>query len=142
MEVTKQQAISLSAEIKEAVDAILAKHGLSGQKVKTAYGEYYKFSLEAFAKNEGVNGVNLSSKEATYFTKFGYTAYTVDYRNSTELVAPLGTKFSGGTPAKEYVFAGISPTRRKYPIAAIDVATGATVFFPDTMVAIINRAIK
>ena len=140
MEVTKQQAVSITAEIQEAVNAILTKHGLSGPKVKTAYGDYYKFSLEAFAKNEGDNGVNLSSKEATYFLKFGYTAYDANY-NTTELVAPLGTKFSGGTPAKEYVFAGIASTRKKYPITAIDVATGATVFFPDSVVGRINKAV-
>lgn len=139
MEVTKQQAVNITAEIQEAVNAIIAKHGLSGPKVKTSYGDYYKFTLEAFAKNEGVNGVNMSSKEATYFTKFGFTAYDEKF-NATELVAPLGTKFSGGKPIKEYVFAGIASTRKKYPIAAIDLATGATVFFPEAIAGHINKA--
>jgi hypothetical protein len=139
MEVTKEQAVSVTAEIQEAVNAILAKHGLTGPKIKTTYGDFYKFTLEAFVKNEGDNGINLSSKEATYFKKFGYTAYDAQY-NSTELIAPLGTIFTN--KGVQYAFGGIAATRKKYPIVGINTTNGTTMLFTDAMVAIINKAVK
>jgi hypothetical protein len=137
MEVTKQQAVSITAEIKEAVDAILAKHGLADPKVKTTYGDYYKFTLEACAKNEGDNGINLSSKEATYFTKFGYTAYDEKF-SPTQLVAPLGTVFT--VNGKEFAFGGIASSRKKYPIVGVSTEDGRTTLFTDAVVAKINKA--
>lgn len=139
MEVTKEQAVSITAEIKTAVDAILAKHGLSDPKVKSNYGDYYRFTLEACAKNEGDNGVNLSSKEATYFTKFGYTAYDEKWV-ATELVAPLGTLFT--VKGVEYAFGGIASSRKKYPIVGISTADGRTMLFTDAVVAKINASAK
>ena len=139
MEVTKEQAVSVTAEIQEAVNAILAKHGLTGPKIKTTYGDFYKFTLEAFVKNEGDNGINLSSKEATYFKKFGYTAYDAQY-NTTELVAPLGTIFKN--KGVEYAFGGIASSRKKYPIVGINTANGTTMLFTDAMVPVINASAK
>jgi hypothetical protein len=80
--------------------------------------------------------VNLSSKEATYYSKFGYTAYAGDNDfTGVELTAPLGTRFHG-----DYAFAGIDAKKRKFPIIAIDLKTGKMVGFPDSMVSHINLA--
>jgi len=107
MQVTKTQAQSLTKEIQEAVAAILAKHGLADPKVKTTYGDYYKFTLEASPENLDENGVNLSSKEAVAYTNF---------HNAYDLPAGLLGK-QIVVKGETITFIGIATTRKKYPYA-------------------------
>lgn len=106
MEVTKEQAKSLTAEIKEAVDAILAKHGLVAAKANTVYGEYYKFTLEASPVRTDENGINLASKEAKDYEK---------YHDLYDLPSGLLGK-EIVVNGKKVVFIGIATSRKKYPL--------------------------
>lgn len=136
MSISKQTGQAVAAEIDKAVRDILAKHGLEVGKTTMGYGEWFEFKITAVAVTLGDNGVNLSSKEATYYTKFGYTAYMgEDDFTGVELTAPLGTRFQG-----DYIFAGIDSKKRKNTIVAIDTKTGKTVLFPDAIVPRINLA--
>lgn len=107
MEVTKTQAQALTKEIKEAVDAILAKHGLASSKASTNYGDYYKFTVEATAVRTDDNGINLASKEAQAYEK---------YHNLYDLPSGLLGK-EIVVNHKKIVFVGIAASRKKYPYA-------------------------
>jgi hypothetical protein len=137
MSVSKETALSVTTEIDKAVRDILAKHGLEAGKTTHGYGEWFEFKITASSVELGLNGVNLATKEATYYTKFGYTAYLggdSDF-TGTPLKAVLGTRFQG-----DYFFAGIDAKKRKNPVVAIDRKTGKTVFFPETIIPRINLA--
>lgn len=141
MTISKETGQAVAAEINEAVRAILAKHGLEAGKTVTGHGEWFEYKVTAVAVTLGDNGVNLSSKEATYYSKFGYTAYAGDDDfTGVELTAPLGTRFNAGRPLQDYAFAGIDAKKRKFPIMAIDLQTGKMVGFPDSVVSRINLA--
>ena len=136
MSISKETGQAVAAEIDKAVRDILAKHGLEAGRTTTGHGEWFEYKVTAVAVTLGDNGVNLSSKEATYYSKFGYTAYAGDNDfTGVELTAPLGTRFQG-----DYAFAGIDAKKRKFPIIAIDLKTGKMVGFPDSVVARINLA--
>jgi hypothetical protein len=137
MEVTKELAVQVSAEIKKAVEEILAKHGLAEPKVKTTYGDIYKLVIESSVEAKDASGVNTKSAEAIYYTRFGYTAYDAAFK-ATELVAPLGTKFTTG--GVEYAFAGINSKKPKFSISAIRVADGRTIAMTDVVVPLINSS--
>ena len=136
MSVDKNTAQAVASEIDKAVREILAKHGLEAGKTSMGYGEWFDFKITATAVELGLNGVNLSSKEATYYKKFGYTHFqsAADFVG-VQLTAVLGTRFQG-----DYFFAGIDSKKRKNPIVAIDRKTGKTVFFPEAVVPRLNLA--
>lgn len=141
MNINKETANAVATEIDAAVRDILAKHGLQAGKTTIGCGEWFDYKIVATALTLGENGVNLTSKEATYYTKFGYTAYAgEDDFTGIELTAPLGTRFSGGQPLKDYAFAGVDTKKRKNPIMALDLSTGKTVYFADAIVKRVNLA--
>ncbi len=137
MNISKETGQAVAKEMDAAMRDILAKHGLQVGKVSTGHGEWFEFKVTAVAVSLGDNGVNLSSKEATYYSKFGYTAYDEDF-TATQLTAPLGTLFYNGN----YAFAGIDSKKKKNTIVAIRIADGKTVLFPDGVVALINDSAK
>lgn len=140
--VSKEQGQKLAQEIKQAVEEILKREGLSLETTKLGYGEWFEYKIKAVSVELGPNGVNLASPEAIYYTKFGFTAHTYD-ENATpawsvqELTAPLGTQIQ--VKGQTLSFAGIAPQRRKYPIAMLDQA-GEMVFISEAMVARLNNA--
>jgi len=135
MTISKETASAVHKEIDEAVKAILAKHNLQVEKVSTGYGEWFDYKVTATPVQLGLNGVNLSSRDAMYYTKFGFTAYLGgdDDFVGTELTAVLGTRFRGC-----YYFAGIDAKKRKNPIVAIDSKTGKTVYFQESIIPNLN----
>ena len=137
MSVSKETAQAVASELDKAVRDILAKHGLQAGKTSMGYGEWFDFKITATSLELGLNGVNLATREATYYKKFGYTAYLGGDNDftGTELTAVLGTRFQG-----DYFFAGIDSKKRKNPVMAIDRKTGKTVFFPETIIPRINLA--
>jgi hypothetical protein len=139
MDVSKELAVQVAAEIKKAVEVILASHGMAQPKVKTTYGDYFKFTIESSIENKDASGVNMSSVEAIYYSRFGYTAYDDDFK-ATELVAPLGTKFT--LASVEYAFAGINSRKPKFSISAIRLSDGKTIGLTDAAVPFINSAVK
>lgn len=149
--VSKTTAEAVSKEIKEAVTAILAKHGLTTEKIRTGYGDNYSIKIEAGKKEIGKNGVDLNSQDAVYYARFGYSVF-VDFKevegsngtqflgDSVELKAELGQEFMYGKDV--FFFAGVNPRKSKFPITAIKKADGKTYGLPDTVVAILNAKTK
>jgi len=138
MNISKETGQAVAKEMDAAMRDILAKHGLEVGKVSTGHGEWFEFKVTAVAISLGDNGVNLSSKEATYYSKFGYTAYLGGDNDftGTQLTAPLGTLFYDGN----YAFAGIDSKKKKNTIVAIRIADGKTVLFPESVIPTINHS--
>jgi len=137
MSVDKALANIVGTEIDKAVREILAKHGLEAGRTSIGCGEWFDYKIVATAVELGLNGVNLATKEAKYYTKFGFTAYLGgdDDFVGTELTAVLGTRFNG-----DYAFAGIDAKKRKNPIVALDIKTGKTVYFQESIIPRLNLA--
>lgn len=148
--VSKAESQAISDEIKEAVLAILAKHNLKVESIKTGYGDNYLFKIEAGKPKIGNNGVDLNSKDATYFLRFGYTTFgtgnwkpvetdlgTKYLSDGIKLEAELGQEFQYGKDT--YFFAGVNP-RKKLPIVAISKTTGKFYALADSAVSMINEA--
>lgn len=137
--VSKEQGQKVAQEIKQAVEEILKREGLSLETTKMLYGEWFEFKIKAVSVELGLNGVNLASPEAIYYTKYGFTAFIPGAIEDSQqkLTAPLGTQIQ--VKGQTLTFAGIAPQRRKYPIAMLDEA-GEMVFTTEAMVARLNNA--
>jgi hypothetical protein len=135
--ISKETAGVVSAEIYEAVKAIFAKHNLEVSKSTSGHGDWFEFKVVGSPIAKGLNGVNMASKEATYYTKFGYSSYSEDF-SELRLTAPLGTKFMWNN--REVFFAGIDAAKRKFPIMVIEASTGKTLMLPDAAIGKINLA--
>ena len=70
--VTKEQASTITAAIQEAVNTVLANHGMEAVKVTTNYGDLYAFKVEASPTIASKNGVNLSTPNARLWVQVGY----------------------------------------------------------------------
>ena len=137
MNINKELASTVSKEIQQAVDAILKKHNLVVSKTTVGCGEWFDYKVTATMLEEGPNGVNLSSRDAQYYTKFGFTSYDREC-NPTVLTAPLGTLFTSGK--RVFAFGGVN-SNRKNGILGIEVSTGAEYYFAETVVRVINGSV-
>lgn len=126
--VEKAKAQAIMDELGPIITKVIESHGLASPKVQWKYGAWFEVKVVAELLNEGLNGVNLGSKEATYYSQFGFN----------ELSAPLGTTFT--SRGEEYAFAGIASKRPKYPIYAKNLAQGTYHFFPEAIIKVINAA--
>lgn len=133
MTVSKKQAADIMSELEPLIKDALKRHGLDAPKLSWKYGSWFELKVAASELNEGANGVNMSSPEAQYYTRFGHSTM-----NGVKLEAPLGTKFYN--QGNDYVFLGIAAKRSKYPIAARRVDDDQLVFFPEGIVTKINAA--
>lgn len=141
--VGKKFAEAVSKEINSAIEEIFKKHGLKVTKTQTTYGDSYAFKVQATIPQMGANGVDLSSKEAIEYERFGYSWFKVEADRSyayIKLEAPLGTEFV--VNAKTYIFAGVNHRKQKFPIYAINKADGKHYGLPDSVVPMINAAAK
>jgi len=135
--ITRGIALEVTNEIKAAIDEIFARRGFAAPTLKTTYGDsLYKLAIETTPEVLNESGINLKSKEAEYYTKFGYTDY--DGGKYTKLTAPLGTQFT--SRGETYAFAGIAASRSKYPVVGINVDTNQTTFFTAVIVGRVNSA--
>lgn len=125
--ISKQKADDISTEIIEAVDAILAKHGMARGATRSTYGDAFTFKVEACNVTLGEGGVNLASTEAQ-----DYKRYSRSYGLNEGL---LGKAFTAN--GQRYTFAGIATRRHKYPIYALDSA-GRGIFFTTSVVERLN----
>lgn len=113
MSVTKPQAQAVTAEIMQAVEAILAKHGLDKPSgVRSTYGDQYKLTITTSSVELNDDGINTASAEA-----IAYERYAFSYGLHDGL---LGTKFM--VRGEEWTFLGIATKRSKYPIMARNAA--------------------
>lgn len=110
--------------IKEAME----RHGLATPQMQWKYGAWFELKLSATLLEEGPHGINLGSKEASWFTQFGFRG----------LDAPLGTVFT--SRGDTYAFAGIASKRPKYPVYAKNLLQGTYHFFPAGIIPSINAA--
>jgi len=121
MKIDKETARLITSEIASEVASVLKKHGLAIAKTRTTCGDAYSIKIEAERQTAGPNGVNMTSVEATDYSKY-YASYDLPS-------GLLGKKFT--VQGKEYAFAGIATRRSKFPICARDLEEGTTVFFKD-----------
>lgn len=129
MNISKELSRQVTDDIRTAVDAILAKHGLVAGKVNTHYGIHYKFSIEAVAEELGENGVNLASKEATAYQQL-HKVYDLPEGLLGKIITVKG---------EPLVFLGIAASRSKYPYA-FRKANGETTLYTDAIVPYLTGA--
>ena len=122
MSVSKSLAIEITKEIDESVKAILAKHNLQLLKQSTKYGDEFNYTVKAVAVTLNETGVNLNSPEAQNWLAVG-TSY--GFKNPSDV---LGGTFVNAR--KEYKFTGINMRKEKFPLSAIEIATGKQYGFP------------
>lgn len=140
--VTRELSSAITDEIREAVDAVLAKHGLAATKHSTRYGDLYKFTVEACPATVDENGVNHSAPDAIAYTRFGYYGYVSGVTpNGAEtlisLVAPIGTVFASN--GRDFAFAGVRARGTK-KILGLELATKREFAFADSVIPKINKA--
>ena len=126
--VDKVKAQAIIDELGPIIKEVIERHGLATPQMQWKYGAWFELKLNAAVLNEGPHGINLGSKEATYFEQFGFHG----------LDAPLGTVFTSRGEA--YAFAGIASKRPKYPIYAKNLVQGTYHFFPEGIIPSINIA--
>lgn len=122
MSVSKELAIQITKEIDESVKEILAKHNLQLFKQSTKYGDEFSYTIKAVAVTLNETGVNVNSPEAQNWLAVG-TSY--GFKNPANV---LGGTFVNAR--KEYKFIGINLRKEKFPLSAIEVATGKQYGFP------------
>jgi hypothetical protein len=140
--VAKATAQAVSAEIKEAVDAILAKHNLQVNKLNTKYGDLYEFKIQASPINLNEDGINMTSTEVLDYQRFGYYATVITPDKKVEfasVTAPIGTKVK--LNGKVYAFAGIR-SRGKNKLIFKCVADGKNYVFSDQAILELNKAVS
>lgn len=127
MLITKNDAIAISTDIENAINAILEKHNLKVNKIRSKYGDEYQFSISASPIKLNDKGVSVTSPEAQEFIMFG-KHYGFDNPEAT-----LGATFiSNGKTLK---FTGLSTRKSKFPVHAIDTKTQKSFGYPMTVLA-------
>jgi len=111
MNVTREMIQELRTEVAAAVAEIYARHGLTQPTIKSVYGPSAKLTLEAQLETLGEGGVNLTSREADEYERYGETMGLT--------AGALGKEFTYG--GKRYVFTGINLGRPKFPLCAREV---------------------
>jgi hypothetical protein len=119
--VSKEQAVVICDEIEQAVKEILAKHKMEIAKVRRKYGNALVFNLEASPINLNANGVNSGSIIAQTFLQYGK-----DYGFANPEEA-LGKTFK--TKGRTFKLVGMNLNKSKFPVEAIDIATGESFGF-------------
>lgn len=122
MEISKEEAQKITAEIKSAAEAILARHGLkASSKTISGYGEHYSFKIEGFRSKIGRGGVDLGTKEAKFFV----AAYASHGLNEGD----LGAVFTAN--GQEWLLIGARDSG-KYPLIAIKISKGTKHALPES----------
>lgn len=130
MNITREQAKSITEKLAAAAKQIFAEEGLESGKISTHFGERYDFKIVAEALELGVNGVNLKSEYAAAHQKFAEMFGVSGVE--------LGTEFDA--QGKKYFYAGIAVSRSKYPFYAID-ANGKGIFFTEALKVKLNQSV-
>lgn len=130
-EITKQQGQKITAEIKEAVDAILAAHGLETSEQRSGYGAWYEFRIKAVIAATNENGVNENTPEARAYLDMG------GYYGLPE--GALGAEFT--SRGETFKFVGISTRSPKYPILARKKSDGRQYKFTEDAARLITDAL-
>jgi len=129
MAISKTDAVAVTTEIMEAVNAILAKHGLDTPTVRTTYGDTYKIAITSAAVELNEAGINLASAEAIAYDRY-HNAYGLN-------PGLLGTKAI--IRGEEYTLLGLALKRSKYPIVTRN-AAGKTLLWGSEIATKFNEA--
>ena len=124
--VSKEQATAICDEIEQAMKEILARHNMEIAKVAKKYGNALVFNLQASPIKLNANGVNSGSIIAQTFLQYGK-----DYGFANPEEA-LGKTFKN--KGRTFQLVGMNPNKSKFPVEAIDIATGQSFGF--TLVAL------
>lgn len=116
-QISSAQAKSITAEIKKAVEGILAEHGLAADRVSSKYGSLYEFKIQATREVAGKNGVNLSSVEAQAWVQ--YASWRYGFEDPADALGAVVN-----VQGRDMIFNGYNPRARKMPIMLTDAATG------------------
>ena len=113
-EFSKTEAVELTAELKDAMQLVLEKHGLKLANYHTTYGNIYRLKVELSKPNVNDDGFDEGTREARdYRDMAGY------YRLPVEA---LFTEFSSS--GRRWRLMGLNPKARKYPVVAVDTRDG------------------
>jgi hypothetical protein len=109
--VTREQAKEITAEIHQAVSAVLKKHGLDIESSKSMFGDWYEFKVRA-CQVKKVNGVNVESIIAKqWILEAWYYGFSEEQAQKL-----LGTPFIGKkVNGQEIVLAGYNARKQKMP---------------------------
>lgn len=138
--VSRQQATAIADELMQAIKDVMAKHNMEVKPPKIQFGDCFTMKIEATPVQEGLNGVNLNSMEATYYQRFGFNGFNEKTGQMIPLTAELGTTFMNCND--EFIFSGVNAKRRKYPICAIRKRDGVHLGFAEGVIPTINSASK
>ena len=133
--VSREKAKEITEEIKRYAEQLLSEHGLSVQKIRSNYGDYYKFTIEASMIQISDDGIDMGSEYVQRYQQAGYFA-VVDAQ-VMHLTAPVGTRFSHR--GEEYLLIGVR-ARGKMKIIAKPADSDDMVLFTDEIIPIINKA--
>lgn len=133
--VSKDLAKQISDEIKRYAEELCAQHGLQVQKIRSNYGDYYKFSIEASMIQISDDGIDMGSEYVQRYQQAGYFA-VVDAQ-VMHLRAPVGTRFTHA--GKQYLLVGVR-ARGKDKIIAKRADSDDMVLFIDEIIPVINKA--
>lgn len=135
--VTKAVAAEIGAELRAFAEKLFAKHGLQMTSTKSTYGDSFKFTVQADGIELSDDGINLASTEAQFYEKCGLSEFNNTTGKWEVLNAPLGTKFT--LKGEQYIFAGVSPRKKKFPILAVSVKDNREYGFSSALIAELNR---
>jgi hypothetical protein len=123
MTTTRELAKTLTQEINEAVNIVLARHGMSSDKVKTVYGDYYEIKIQASQIETNAAGIKTSTPEMQ-----DLRAVALGY-NITDIEADLASEEPIVIGGKRYVPAGFKTRARTRPFLMKNVEDGKTYIF-------------
>jgi hypothetical protein len=121
----------INEAIEKALTEVFAEFGLDTPKVSLSYlPTQITAKVQASLVSDRDDGINENSPSAQEYLRYGSTIGIEPGR--------LGVVFEFGM--QRYRFAGINLRRPKYPISAINVASGRTYKLPETAANAINVA--
>lgn len=129
-QITKQQSQQITNEIREAIDQVLAAHGMEATNTRTTYGDHYEIKVTAVRAEIGESGINENTPEAIAYKQIGHL-YGLNE-------GALGAQFTNR--GEKFTFIGISTRSPKYPILA-KTEDGRTMKFTEAAAAYINSAL-
>lgn len=130
--VSKAEAVSITNDIRAAVEDILKRYGYDSPSVKTTYGDVYKVTIQSTPVVEGSNGINLNAPEVKAYQQYARWTWVTEFGGYTLDPDAIGKTYT--IRGEEFVLVGLAPKNRKYPFLFRKVADGKTYKFDDNAV--------
>lgn len=119
--VERAEAREITAEIKAAVEAVLARRGMTLKVGTSHYGESYDVKLTAIKVDlDPETGVNRLDPRATDWARYA--------RGFGLPASGLGKTFKAS--GKTFRVVGLAVSRRARPVCAVELVTGKEYIFP------------